>query len=262
MIVSAVDLWIPGRIAPDPTMADKWENVLKMLATLINQRRKAKIPDEAAYQNKLAELANQAWATVLNPAYRSKHGRSFTDMKNSHDKNMQEAYAHWSKKLDEAFATVDGVEAKRFKDQITAAKQFWIDAAGKKMLRLTGDRIRGEGAATIATYWLIGEPKAAGMLRAQDTHVVGGPFRVCSDDMAQSFQAALMPRLIQAGVLIFSSNNDPAVIAVQNTAINHLVQSLIDPTMGMTPFAPGGLSHVDFVRQGALLNLSIQVDLI
>jgi hypothetical protein len=263
MLVSAVDLWIPDSVAPDPTMGDKWESVLKTLAVLINQRRKEKIPDEAAYQNKLAGLANQAWGKfigALSPTFRSKHGRLTTDIKNFHDKNMQSAFDHWSKKLDQIFATVDGVEAKRFKDQITAAKEFWTNIVGSKMLRLTGDKIRGEGAATIATYWLIGEPSAAGMLRPQDTHVVGGPYQTCLDEMVQSFQAALMSRLIQAGMQIISSDFDGSVIAAQNATINHLVQSLVNPGLGITPFATGGLSHVDFVKDGALLKLSIQVD--
>jgi len=155
---------------------------------------------------------------------------------------------------------VDGVEAKRFKDQITAAKEFWSNVVGGKMLRLTGDKIRGEGAATIATYWLIGEPSAAGMLRPQDTHVVGGPLQICADDMVQSFQAALMSRLIQAGMLIISSNYDAAFIAAQNDTINNLVQHFLDPGLGLNPFASGGPSHLDFVKDGALLKLSIQVD--
>jgi len=259
-IVSAVDLWIPASVAPDPSMGDKWERVLKELATLINDRRKAKIPNEAAFQNKLAELANQAWATVINPAFRSRSGRIFSDIKNFHDKNMQGAFSHWSGKLDEAFATVDGVEAKRFKDQVTASKRFWEEIVGEKMLRLTGDRIRGEGAGTIATFWLVGDVRAAGMLRPQDTGVVGGPFQVCKVALIQSFKAALMQRLIQAGVTIFASNNDAAVITAQNDTINSLVQSLVDPALGLTPFTTGGVSHVDFVKVGALLKLSIQVD--
>jgi hypothetical protein len=263
MLVSAVDLWIPDSVAADPTMAQKWADVLTTLAPLINQRRKSKIPDEAAFQSKLAQLATQAWGKfigALSPTYRSKSGRLASDIKNTHDKNIQAAFNHWSGKLDQMFATVDGIEAKRFKDQVAAAKQYWEAAVGTKMLRLTGDKIRGEGAGTIATLWLTGEESAAGMLRPQDTHVVGGPYRVCLEDMIQSLRAALMQRFVQAGVLIFSSNYDAAVIATQNGSINHLVQSLVDPSLGLTPFATGGISHVDFVKEGELLKLSIQVD--
>lgn len=261
-ILSKVDLWIPASVSPDPSMGAKWENVLKTLATLINDRRKAKIPDEAAFQNKVAELANQAWAEVINPAYLSKRGRTYADIKNTHDINMQGAFSHWSGKLDEAFATVDGIEAKRFKDQVAASKRFWTEVVGAKMLRLTGDKIRGRGAATIATYWLIGDDKAAGMLRPQDTGVVGGPLRVCKTELIQSFQAALMQRLIQAGVLIFSSKYDAAVITKENDTINSLITGMIAPELGLEPFSTGGASHLEYVKQGALLKLSIQVSAI
>ena len=261
-IVSAVDLWIPDSVAADPTMAKKWADVLTTLAPLINQRRKSKIPDEAAFQSKLAQLATQAWGKfigALSPTYRSKSGRLTSDIKNTHDKNLQGSFNHWSGKLDQMFATVDGIEAKLFKEQVAAAKQYWESIVGTKMLRLTGDKIRGEGAGTIATLWLTGEESAAGKLRPQDTHVIGGPYRVCQEDMIQSLRAALMQRFVQAGVLIFSSNYDAAVISAQNDSINHLVQSLADPGLGLMPFASGALSHVDFVKEGELLKLSIQV---
>jgi hypothetical protein len=263
MIVSAVDLWIPDSVAADPTMAQKWADVLTTLAPLINQRRKSKIPNEAAFQSKLAQLAVQSWGkfiSALSPTFRSKSGKLTSDIKNTHDKNIQGAFNHWSGKLDQMFATVDGIEAKRFKDQVAAAKQYWEQIVSTKMLRLTGDKIRGEGAGTIATFWLTGEDSAAGKLRLQDTHVVGGPFQVCADDMIQSLRAALMQRLVQAGVLIFSSNYDAAVIAVQNDTINNLVQHFLDPGLGLNPFASGGPSHLDFVKEGELLKLSIQVD--
>jgi hypothetical protein len=258
-IVSAVDLWIPRSVAPDPTMGDKWEKALHAVSTIMNQRRKSKIPDEAAFQNKLAEPANQAWNGFVNPTFRSKKGRSMDQIKEAHDNNLQGAFNHWNGKLDQSFATVDGIEAKRFKDQVTASKGFWSEIVGGKMLRLTGDKVRGRGAATIATYWLIGEPMAVGMLRPQDTGVMGGPYRICQEDLTQSFQAALMSRLVQAGVWIFNSKYDAALIASQNVTINHLVQSFVDPAFGLIPFAPGGESHLDFVKEGTLLKISLKV---
>ena len=57
-----------------------------------------------------------------------------------------------------------------------------------------------------------------------------------------------------------------------DTGVNRLIQSLIDPSLGLTPFATGGLSprlgrdsavasHVDYVLDGAdQLFLEVQVD--
>jgi hypothetical protein len=63
--------------------------------------------------------------------------------------------------------------------------------------------------------------------------------------------------LIQAD----KSGMDPAVLTVLNNRINHLVQSLIDPGFGLTPFATGGLSHVDIIHDPVLGEMvSVSVD--
>jgi len=258
-IVSAVDLWIPDSVAADPSMADKWEEVLKALAPLINQRRQAKIPDEAAYQSNLAEPAIQAWNGFVNPGFRSKHGRTQQEILNAHDSNIQDSFEDWKTKLDQMFATVDGVVAKRFKDQVSATKGLWSRMTGKKTLRITGDGIRGLGAGAIAGYWLIGEQRAASMLRPQDNGLVGGPFRICQIEMVQFMQPALTQGLIRGAMAILDSKFDSAEIAAVNATINHFVQSLVDPALGMIPFATGADSHLDFVKVGANLKLSIQV---
>ncbi|MBI4834244.1 MAG: hypothetical protein HY811_05445 [Planctomycetes bacterium] len=258
-IVSKVDLWIPANVPPSPDMEQKWSDVLQTVASLINDRRNSKIPDEAAFQNKVVETSNQAWANVFNSAYRSKSGKTYDMMKNAHDQNLQQSYNQWNDKLNRMFETVDGVVAKRFKDVVSFAKKFWSEAIGKGVLRLTGDKRRDSGAATIATHWLIGEPMAAGMLRPQDTGVVGGPYRVCRIELVQALKAALMERLVQAGVVIFNANYSMPVITAENTVINTLIQGFIDPALGLESFTPGGASHLDFAKQGALLKISLQV---
>jgi hypothetical protein len=45
----------------------------------------------------------------------------------------------------------------------------------------------------------------------------------------------------------------------QYLAINDLVQRFVDQTLNLKPFAPGGKSHLDYVKEGALLKLSLQV---
>lgn len=258
-VITAVDLWIPAEVEPKPDMSDKWEKVLHATAPLVNERRKAKIPDEAAYQNKIAEPEIQAWAPVLNPNYRSKSGRTYEQIKSTHDKNLQEAFSKWDQKLDRAYRPVDGIPGKHYQEQVTASKHIWAKKVAGKSLRLTGDRIRGEGAATIAVHWLIGEPSAVGMLRPQDTGVKGSPARVCAVELAASFTPALMGRLTQAGILIFNCDYASAVIQEENRITNLLIQNLVDPGLGLAEFAPGGASHLDYVKQGALFKLSLRV---
>jgi hypothetical protein len=218
-------------------MNQKWEIVTTAVAPLTNARRKAKIPDEDAYQKKIVELANQSWAGVINPAFRSKSGRTYEDIKGAHDTNLQKSFKQWTGKLDQAYATVDGVEAKRFKDQIQATKDFWSKKVGDKSLRLTGDSIRGEGAATIAVHWLIGEPSAAGMLRSQDTGLLGGPYRICPEDLASSLKAALMPKLVKAGMAIFNNKYEASTIVRQNL-VQHHIKGWSKRTKGLPALLP------------------------
>lgn len=258
-IVSAVDLWIPDHIAADPSMADKWALGLTTYAEIINQRRKDNVPNEMAYQNKLAEPSIQTWNGFVNPSFRSKAGRNADKIKDAHNKNIQSGYDQWSGRLDNAFATVDGVIAKHFKDQVAASKPYWTKEVGGKVMRLVGDRVRGEGATTIAVYWLTGEPMTVGMLRPQDTGVIGGPYRIGREDLIQPFKAALMARLIQGGMAILNSDYGTALITQENASTNSLVQGFVDPALGIDPFTTGGTSHLDFVKVGVNLKLSLQV---
>jgi len=66
--------------------------------------------------------------------------------------------------------------------------------------------------------------------------------------------------LTQAGAAIVKSSYSPTVMTAQNGRINHLVQSMVDPSLGLTPFATAGLSHVDYVRDHDQLYLEIQID--
>ncbi len=83
---------------------------------------------------------------------------------------------------------------------------------------------------------------------------------VTTPDQVPSFKAALIGRLTQAGAAIVKSSYNPTVMAAQNGRINHLVQSLVDPALGLMPFATGALSHVDYIRDHGQLYLEIQVN--
>jgi hypothetical protein len=127
-----------------------------------------------------------------------------------------------------------------------------------KLLRVTGDRAHGIGAGAIAVYWLTGEPTVAGKLRPGDQLIAGGPTRVCLAETVQAFRAAMMNRFVQGALLISNSNYSTAMMTEQNTINNHLVQSLIDPALGLVPFATGGESNVDFIHEDGVFKLRLK----
>jgi hypothetical protein len=158
------------------------------------------------------------------------------------------------------FATMDGIPAKRFKDMVDQMKGVYGLGAIARTLPFTGTKIEGRGCVPLAGMWLVNDLTVLDQLRSADKVLEGGPYLVTFPNEVPSFKVALNQRLIQAGASIVKRNFDAAAFAEHNTRTNHLVQSLINPGLGLTPFATGGLSHVDYILEHDQLFLDIQVD--
>jgi len=257
-VLFEVKLEIPQFVAAAADVAEKWAKNLGDNAELVENRLKTAIPDEGSFQSKLATPAAEEWTSFVNPAYRSKHGRTRQQLVDTFAKNIGSAFTRWFEKITDVFATVDGVKAKRFKDLVNNARSSVAEQLRTKVLRITGDRVHGIGAGAIACYWLTGEATVAGKLRPGDQLVDGAPSMICQPDMVQAFRAALMNRLVQASMLISNSNYSATIIAEQNTTNNHLVQTFVDPGLGLMPFAPGAGSNVDFVIEDGIYKLRLK----
>jgi hypothetical protein len=253
-----VKLGIPEVAAAAADIAEKWAKNLGDNAELVENRIKTAIPNEAAFQSKLAGPAAEEWTAFMNPAYRTKRGHTRQQVVDTFAKNIGNSFGHWIGRITDAFATVDGVKAKRFKDAVNNARSYIAEQLRAKILRVTGDRANGIGAGAIACYWLTGEATVAGKLRPVDQLIAGAPTRICQVEMVQSFRAALMNRFVQGAMLISNSNYDAAIITEQNTINNHLVQTFVDPGLGLVPFAPGAGSNVDFVIEDGIYKLRLK----
>jgi hypothetical protein len=225
-----VRLHIPEVFPAKDDMADKWARGQTTNAALINQRRKDKIPDAAIFNQRVAIPASIRYAAYVPDGFISRGERNATSIRNAHYKNLMTGYDHWSKKLELAFKTVDGVEAKRFKEQVANSKDIWAWRITTKTLRFTGDKIRGRGAAPIACFWLTDDSIASGLIReGQDEVLGGGPYNIAIAGGRTALRVALNQRLIQAGVLIVNSDFNPDVILRQNTITAELLSGLRDP---------------------------------
>ncbi|MBI4834627.1 MAG: hypothetical protein HY811_07410 [Planctomycetes bacterium] len=249
-ILFDVKLEIPALYKPAGDVAQKWAQNLAEQAELVENRLMKALPDEASFQEKLATPAAEQWPAFMSDTYRTKRGRVKQSVVKTFAKNIQNAYDSWVKRISRVFEVTDGVKAKRFKDAVLDSQERVADVLRKKALRLTGDRVHGIGAAAIACFWMTGEPTIAGKLRQGDQLIDGNPYRICREEFIQSFRSALMNRLIQAGMLISNTEYDTAVISAQNSVTNNLVQGMIDPSLGLMSFTPGGDSRVDFLVDG------------
>jgi len=260
-IVSHVRLMVAIPAEAPSGLAEKWALGLKTYAEIINQNRKSRIPDETKFLERLATPSSEGYQGLINPAFVSQSDKSASDITTDQGANLRRVYQKYAGKLDQAFETVDGVPAKRFKDAVERAKGDYAKGTAQRGLPFTGSYLYGIGPATIAARWLVGQSKVVGELRNGDNVQEGGPYRICLANAKANFKAALAQRLIQAGAQILKANLDSTVIAAQNDRINHLVQSQVDPALGITPFATSGVSHVDFIVGDAkALFLEIQVD--
>ncbi|MBI5778529.1 MAG: hypothetical protein HZA49_03625 [Planctomycetes bacterium] len=258
--VSGVRLVIPETNPPADYMAEQWRDSLKNNAMRINQKRQQAVPDEGKFQTKLAAPSGLEWAKVMDPTYRSKSELSADDIRTAQMRNLMDAFSKWELGLAYAFETVDGVEAKRFKDAVDNKSDSWADGVTRKTLRFTGDKVRGRGAAPIAAYWLAGDKRVGEMLRAGDTVTTGGPINVAKVGFRTFLKTGLVQRLIQSGVVIVRSGYDPAVIGAQNGFINEFLKGVQDAAFA--EFQPLLLPDKSFCRYeltDGVLYLNIQV---
>jgi hypothetical protein len=220
----------------------------------------SRIPDMKRFVERMGQPSHDGFAPFVNPDFVNKGGQGYDDIEASQASNIKRSYDKYRAKLDYMFATVDGVPAKRFKDMVDQMKDVYGLGAIARTLPFTGTKIEGRSCAPLAGLWLVNDLTVLDQLRSADKVIEGGPFLVTLLNEVPSFKVMLNQRLIQAGASIVKRNFDAAALTEQNDRTNQLVQSLVDPGLGMTPFATGGKSHVDYIMEDDQLFLDIQVD--
>jgi hypothetical protein len=224
---------VPVSVEAAADMPIKWAAGLVNNAATINDRRVAKIPDEGTFGTKVADPSSAKFSPMIDAAFVSQSGRTQADLIRLQYKNLADSFNHWNDKLNLSFATVDGVVAKRFKDQVNNSKDNWSDAIAKKTLRLTGDKVRGQ-LASQAVYWATGDYKANQMTNGHEL-LAGGPYDLTQGVLRQQFRSAMMGLIVQSGLLIIAADFNAAVITAQNTRLCALATMYNDA--GLDPYA-------------------------
>jgi hypothetical protein len=220
-------LYVPENFEVAADMVERWAGNLKNAAEVINDRRQARIPDDGTFIRDMAGRATQDFRPFVNPAYTTKRSRSADDVKNTHKTNITTAFDRWNDKLNEVFATKDGVVAKDFKSRVDASKDRWALQVGAKTLRLTGDKIRGRSVAPIAVFFLAGDMKAIGWLRPSDS-AAGTPYDIARTGEGSSLRALIQQRLVQGGMMVINAEFGPTIILAQNTVNAAVLNGLRD----------------------------------
>lgn len=258
-IVSHVRLAVNMRESASARVVEQWAEAFKLNALRINEKRLLMIPNEETFQSRLAKTSSDKFAAFVNPAFTSESGLDGAEIVSKQSANIRESYLDYKEHLDWLFETVDGIPAKRFKEMIDRAREAFSRGVAKRNLPFTGVKVEQLGPAPIAARWLAGEAKIVGKLRDADKVLGGGPYMITQKKSRSAFKAGLLGRLVQAGAAILRANFSSAVLTAQNDQTNHQVQSMIDPGLGLVPFATGGESHVDYIVDHDDLWLDVQV---
>jgi hypothetical protein len=243
-----------------PKMASLWSTGLSNNAEKLFDRVNELIPNEEAYLSKIAEPALQEYRSLIDPSFVSRKGRGKDRITNAQAYKLKKGWLKFKRNKNYMSETVDGVVAKRFKDKVEAAKNNYAERVGETTLSLTGVRGVESGPVRTAIYWLSGDPKARGLMRTADREIQPSiPFCITWVDNKSTLRQVLNTNLIRSGIAILHSGVDAAVITDENTKLNHLIQTVVDPGIGLVPFATGANSHLDFVKEGGQLYLSVKV---
>jgi len=258
-----IKAYVPESAEPAGDMPEKWNDGLQNNAERMNDRRLEKIGNDAQFIQRVATPSSQAWRGFVDSSFVAKNERNASEINYAQAKNLATAFNDYNDKLNQAFATVDGVVAKRFKEAVANAKDIWARAVSEGTLRLTGDKIRGRSVAPIACFWLVGDPLSTAMLREGDELIAGAPYNVALDGLRNSLKSAIQHRLIQAGRAIMHADFLAEEILAQNTITAALLTALADPAKAdaFVPVWSATTNCCSFEKEGALFRLHIQVGL-
>jgi hypothetical protein len=230
---------LPVSLEPAGDMPEKWAETLTANAQRIYDRMLEVLPDEGTFQSRVAEVSNQKWKGMIDPGFVSQSGRSKANIQRAHYKGLASVYSKFMEMYQKAFATVDGVFAKLFKDKVNNSKDRWAIGVANSILRITGDKIRGM-VLPQAAYWLTGDAKANKMTAHMEI-IGGGPYDFTKAGLKQQFRAAFTNLLVSSCSNIFKADMEAGELTAQNTRLIDLANSFRDSTVTpVKPFVVGG----------------------
>lgn len=228
MIKSKARIPIVEVITPDPDMGAKWVQNLTGNAGTINKRRKARIKDDGTFGQLMATQSADKFGPMIASGFISKGDLTAENIRTKQRSNFLKAYNKYNDNLDRVFEEVDGVEAKRFKESVEAKQSAWEEGI-PRVLRFTGDKVRGRQAASLVGYWLTGDEHIVGQLPEGSVVLAGGPYDIAKAKLKATLRTGLTQLLIQTGTAITASGYSATVLAEQNQRIKAYLESMADP---------------------------------
>ncbi|MEW6025949.1 MAG: hypothetical protein AB1599_01450 [Planctomycetota bacterium] len=219
----------------------KWEDGMINNASLINQKRKRKIPDQARYESRIAEASVNVYKNFIDPNFISEAGLTKKEIVEKHAKKISAGSKKYEESLDRMFAD----DGKLFKERVKSGTPRYL-ANAKKVIRLTGDKIRGLGASAIVPFWLVADRRIV-QLSKHTAEIAGAPVCIVPLALRGPFKAGLEPLLVQTASAIDRADYDQATIDKMNVIVNRFISGLHEDKF--VKFTPGGASHCDWMLE-------------
>jgi hypothetical protein len=255
MIRTKLIVPVAAIITPHSDMSEKRVNNLINNAETINNRRKARMPDDGTFGQVLATPAADKFKERVDFPTATQGDRDADDIRTMHRSKILRSFNKYNDGLDHAFEEVDGVYAKRFKDSVTAKQSNWDDEVARGTLRFTGSRARGRQVASVMGYWLTGDIQANQRLPEGSQVLDGGPYDIASNGLKATLRGALTQLLTQTGIIIGESGFDAAMLVKHNIRIKDMLEKLSDITKAtdwMATITPSKSYCVWYVEDGQL----------
>lgn len=231
----------------------KWEDGMINNTSLINLKRKKKIPDQARYEERIAEASVNVYKNFIDPDFISEAGLTKKEIVAKHAKKISAGAKKYDEGLDRMFAE----DGKLFKERVKGGTERYVTNA-RKVMRLTGDKIRGLGVSAIIPFWLVADRRVV-QLAKHIAKIDSKPVCVVLAGLRGPFKAGLEPLLVQAGMTIDRADYDQDTIDRMNFLVNKFISGLQDSDK-YAKFQPGGDSHCDWsVEKSGEFVIEVQV---
>jgi len=206
-------------------IAQDWYDILTAKRDKIKARLNEVIPDEAAYESRIVDVATAEFENVLNPNY-YKTARALRKFKIK----VKRGGSAWLNNVASAFA-----EGGRFESGVSANKSKF-EANVLYTLRFTGDKNKVWGCVPKAIFAISGKAKVLEKVKGSYDSLTGTPVRMFKVEHLSRISAALANILVEGLVMarmgIEAGEVADDILTDYNAIIADYVNAtFVDPTL-------------------------------
>ena len=246
-VICALKVFLPGYNEFPVKKAKYWAEKYYGAAKSTGKSLLKAIPDVATFRKKLGQPVIRLIDEYISPDFVTQSGLDKQAIMNKLVKRFRDRKTaqKYFDNVKRTYRTVKGIPAKRIKDSLSfSAAEYALKMTFGAWRFLGPIQHRGRGAFALAEAYLCGKPRPS-LIRPQDKMIFNHPVCLTTPARVNGFRMKLHNQLMHSAANIIDRQYATRAIGDENDAINRLVNKFA--LEEFVPFAPGGLSHIDFV---------------